>query len=50
MTEYALNISDEIAYARKWALSRNHAYYSFNNKREDDMLNIKFLPIAETMS
>ena len=29
MTEYALNISDETAYARRWAFSHNPLYYSF---------------------
>lgn len=31
MIEYALTITAEIAYARKWALSRNPAYYNFDN-------------------
>lgn len=28
---YSLNISAEIAYARKWAFSRNPAYYNFDD-------------------
>lgn len=31
LTEYALDISAEIEYARKWAFSRNPAYYNFDN-------------------
>ena len=31
LTEYDLNVSAEIAYARKWALSRNPAYYDFDS-------------------
>ena len=31
LTEYALNIPAEIEYARKWAFSRNPAYYNFDN-------------------
>lgn len=31
MIEYPLNISDEINYAKKWAFSRNPAYYDFQN-------------------
>lgn len=30
MIEYPLNIPAEIAYARKWAFSRNPAYYDFD--------------------
>lgn len=29
MTEYQLNVSDEVAYARKWAFSHNPRYYNF---------------------
>lgn len=29
--EYSLNIANEINYARKWAFSRNPAYYDFEN-------------------
>ena len=28
---YSLNIPAEIAYARKWAFSRNPAYYDFDD-------------------
>lgn len=31
LTVYALNIPAEIDYARKWALSRNPAYYNFES-------------------
>lgn len=31
MTEYQLNIPAEIDYARKWAFSRNPAYYDFDS-------------------
>lgn len=31
LTEYDLNVSAEIVYARKWALSRNPAYYDFDS-------------------
>lgn len=31
MIEYLLNIENEIKYARKWAFSRNPAYYDFEN-------------------
>lgn len=31
MTEYPLNNSAEIDYAKKWAFSRNPAYYNFDN-------------------
>ena len=30
LTEYALNIPAELAYAKKWAYARNPAYYSFD--------------------
>lgn len=31
LTEYDLNVSAEIVYAQKWALSRNPAYYDFDS-------------------
>jgi len=31
LTEYPLNVAAEMEYARKWAYSRNPAYYSFDN-------------------
>lgn len=31
LIEYPLNISAEIEYAKKWAYSRNPAYYNFDN-------------------
>lgn len=31
MTQYPLNISAEIEYARRWAFSHNPAYYNFEN-------------------
>ena len=31
MKEYSLDIKAEVNYARKWAFSRNPAYYDFEN-------------------
>lgn len=31
MTEYSLNVENEIRYAQKWAFSRNPIYYDFEN-------------------
>ncbi len=31
LTEYLLNVNSEIDYAKKWAFSRNPAYYNFDN-------------------